>query len=170
MSLILRHEPQKIELTLAHDGWADTNALIEGMNRAGYGITLEDLKEIVTTNNKQRFKFNDDYSKIRANQGHSIKVDVELKETEPPAILYHGTASRFIQSIKDGGLVAKSRLYVHLSADKETALKVGRRHGSPVVLTLNAAKMREDGFTFYLSENGVWLTESVPAEYIYNLK
>ena len=109
-----------------------------------------------------------DYTKIRANQSHSIKVDVELKETEPPAILYHGTAARFIQSIKDGGLIAKNRLYVHLSADKETALKVGRRHGSPVVLTLNAAKMHEDGFKFYLSENGVWLTESVPAEYIHN--
>ena len=146
-------------------------ALIAGINSTGHmAVTLDILKEVVATNDKQRFKFSDDYTKIRANQGHSIKVDVELKETEPPAILYHGTAARFIQSIKEGGLVAKGRLYVHLSADEETAVKVGRRHGSPVVLTLNAAKMREDGFKFYLSENGVWLTESVPAEYIYNLK
>jgi putative RNA 2'-phosphotransferase len=166
MSLILRHDPQKIGITFEHDGWADTNALIDGMNRAGYHITLEGLKEIVTTNNKQRFKFNDDYSKIRANQGHSIDVDVALQETEPPAVLYHGTAAKYIQAIKDEGLISKSRLYVHLSSDRETAVNVGARHGKPVVLTIDSAGMSKNGFKFYLSDNKVWLTKSVPTEYI----
>jgi putative RNA 2'-phosphotransferase len=100
ISLILRHDPQKIGITLEYDGWADTEALLEGMNRAGYRVSLEELKEIVTTNNKQRFKLSDDYTKIRANQGHSVSVDVDLKEIEPPSVLYHGTATKYVQSIK----------------------------------------------------------------------
>ena len=166
ISLILRHDPQKIGITLEHDGWADTDALLEGMNRAGYRVSLEELKEIVTTNNKQRFKFSDDYTKIRANQGHSVNVDVDLKEIEPPSVLYHGTATKYVQSIKNEGLISKSRLHVHLSSDKETAVKVGARHGKAVVLTIDSARMSKNGFKFYLSDNNVWLTNAVPIEYI----
>ena len=164
ISLILRHDPQKIDITLEHDGWADTDALLEGMNRAGYRVSLEELKEIVTTNNKQRFKFSDDYTKIRANQGHSVNVDVDLKEIEPPSVLYHGTATKYVQSIKNEGLISKSRLHVHLSSDKETAAKVGARHGKAVVLTIDSARMSKNGFKFYLSDNNVWLTNAVPVE------
>lgn len=167
MSLVLRHNPQKIGITLDEKGWADTDLLIKGMCRNGHNVTLEKLKEVVTTNDKQRFKFNDDYTQIRANQGHSVAVDVEMKETVPPDILYHGTATRFLAAIKSEGLISKKRLHVHLSKDKETAIKVGRRHGTPVVLSVNSAKMHEAGFTFYLSENGVWLVDSVPPEYIW---
>ena len=168
MSLVLRHNPQSIGITLDSNGWADAQALIDGMNRKGQRVTLEILKEVVAANDKQRFKFNEDYTKIRANQGHSVIVDVELKETQPPDILYHGTAARFAASIKNEGLIAKSRLHVHLSGDKQTAEKVGSRHGKPVVLTINSAKMHQDGYKFYLSENNVWLTNAVPVEYIWN--
>ena len=137
------------------------------MRRSGRKVSLDDLKKIVASNNKQRFRFNDDFTKIRANQGHSISVDVELNEVRPPVVLYHGTATKFLESIKHNGLIAKNRLHVHLSADKETAIKVGGRHGKPIVLTVNSAKMYEDGFIFYLSENNVWLTVSVPINYIF---
>ena len=167
MSRILRHDPGSIGIALDENGWADTNALISGMNKAKRKVTLEDLKVVVDNNNKQRFKFNDDYSKIRANQGHSVQVDVEMKEVEPPDSLYHGTATRFLDSIKANGLLPQKRLHVHLSSDKETAINVGQRHGKPIVLSINAAKMYEDGFVFYLSENGVWLTSAVPPSYIW---
>jgi len=166
LSLVLRHRPEKIGITLDQNGWADTDALISGLKQAGRRVTLQDLMDIVDTNEKQRFKFNDDYSKIRANQGHSISVDLELKETTPPVILYHGTASCFIKAIKKEGLKPKGRQHVHLSSDTETAVNVGSRHGKAVVLTINSLKMHEDGYKFYLSENSVWLTSAVPAEYI----
>jgi len=166
LSLILRHRPEKIGITLDQNGWADTDALISGMNQAGRRVTLQDLKEIVDTNDKQRFKFNDDFSKIRANQGHSISVDLELKETTPPVTLYHGTASCFIKAIEKEGLKPKGRQHVHLSIDIETAVNVGSRHGKAVVLTINSHRMYEDGYKFYLSENNVWLTSAVPAVYI----
>ncbi|MCL2058179.1 MAG: RNA 2'-phosphotransferase [Oscillospiraceae bacterium] len=166
MSLVLRHEPERIGIVLDDNGWADTNELIERMNHAGHRITLAQLKEIVETNDKKRFKFSGDFSKIRASQGHSISVDVELKEALPPIFLYHGTATRFVDSIKSEGLIAKSRLYVYLSTDRETAVKVGERHGRPAVLTVDAGRMYNSGFKFYLSDNNVWLTASVPIEYI----
>jgi len=167
MSLVLRHDPQKIGISLDGNGWADTNLLLKGMHKNGHKVTLDDLKEVVDTNDKKRFKFNDDFSKIRANQGHSVAVDVEMNEAVPPDVLYHGTATRFLSAIKDEGLISKSRLHVHLSSEKETAIKVGNRHGKPVVLTINATKMQTDGFIFYLSENGVWLVDAVPPEYIW---
>jgi len=166
MSLVLRHRPEKIGITLDQNGWADTDALISGMNQAGRRVTLQDLKEIVDTNDKQRFKFNDNYSKIRANQGHSISVDLELKEISPPETLYHGTASCFVKAIKEEGLKPKGRQHVHLSVDVETAVNVGSRHGKAVVLTIYSHRMYEDGYKFYLSENNVWLTSAVPTEYI----
>jgi len=167
MSLILRHKPEKIGITLDKNGWANINELILGMNRSGYrNTTLEELKEIAETNDKRRFKFNENFTKIRANQGHSVTVDVDMVEAMPPDRLFHGTATRFIQSIKNEGLVSKSRLHVHLSDNVETAAKVGGRHGVPFVLTIDSRKMYEDGFKFYLSDNNVWLTASVPAVYI----
>ena len=167
LSLILRHNPAVIGITLDSHGWADIDELLAGMNKTGRPpVTLEDIKEVVATNDKQRFAFNDDYTKIRANQGHSVQVDVELKEMLPPDILYHGTPAKFVQMIMKEGLKPQGRLYVHLSGDTETATKVGSRRGSPVVLSINTKKMHEDGFKFYLSENGVWLTDRVPAEYL----
>ena len=168
MSLALRHNPAAAEITLDKQGWADTNALILGMKKAGHNITLDILKDIVLNNDKQRYKFSEDFTKVRANQGHSVKVMVEMTESQPPNVLYHGTATRFLGSIKNNGLIAKNRLHVHLSSDRETAEKVGARHGKPVVLTINSAKMYNDGAVFYLSDNGVWLTSSVATEYIYN--
>lgn len=168
ISLILRHNPGAAGIKLDEHGWADVEELIQGVNQAGKTLNMELLKEIVRTNDKQRFSFNEDGTKIRANQGHSIRVDVELKAVAPPDVLYHGTATRFLGSILNAkeGLRAGSRLYVHLSKDYDTAVKVGTRHGVPVVLKVDAGRMARDGYTFYLSENGVWLVEEVPVKYL----
>ena len=166
MSLILRHKPEEIGITLDENGWANVNDLISGMNRVGRIVSMDDIELIVRLDEKQRYIFNEEHTKIRANQGHSIPVDVELKESIPPTVLYHGTASRFLNSILSSGLKPQSRLYVHLSSDTDTALKVGQRHGGPVVLRIDAAGMVRDDFKFYLSENNVWLTKHVPVEYI----
>ena len=165
IALVLRHKPETIGITLDQHGWADVSELIAGIRKTD-DFDLEMLEEIVRTDNKQRYSFNQDHTKIRANQGHSIPVDVELKEKIPPEILYHGTGIKYVNSIKRQGLISKSRLYVHLSKDVVTAEKVGSRHGKPVVITVNAGKMEQDGFKFYLSENGIWLTESVPVQYL----
>lgn len=129
-------------------------------------MTIELLEQIVANDNKGRFAFNEDKTCIRANQGHSIAVDVELTQTEPPEILYHGTGEKYVEGIHAQGLISKSRLYVHLSADIETAKKVGARHGKPVIYQVNTAQMKMDGFIFYRSVNGVWLTKTVPAKYL----
>ncbi len=165
IALILRHKPEAIGITLDEHGWADVEELIAGVSRK-HPLDRELLEEIVRTDEKQRFAFNEDHTRIRANQGHSISVDVELKKTDPPAVLYHGTGEKYVASIRKQGLVPKSRLYVHLSGDKETAVNVGKRHGKPVVFIIDARKMREDGYEFFLSANGVWLTEKVPAQYL----
>lgn len=128
------------------------------------------MEEIVRTDNKQRYSFNEDKTLIRANQGHSVSVDVELKEKEPPEFLYHGTADRFLKSIMTEGLKPMSRLYVHLSKDIETANKVGKRHGNPAILKVNSGQMNQDGIKFYLSENGVWLTSKVDVKYLEEMK
>lgn len=166
MSLILRHRPEVIGITLDRHGWADVNELIAGIGREYPTLDRAMLEEIVRTDNKGRYSFSDDGTRIRANQGHSIPVDVELPETEPPHTLYHGTASRFTASIEAKGLLPQSRLYVHLSPDAATARAVGQRHGDPVVYLVDAARMRRDGHVFYLSVNGVWLTKTVPAQYL----
>ena len=134
-----------------------------------YDFNQEMLEEIVATDNKQRYAFNEDHTLIRANQGHSVPVDVELEEVQPPEILYHGTGEKYVKSITEQGLVPKSRLYVHLSVDRETAVKVGQRHGKPVVYEVNSGCMQRDGFTFYRSVNGVWLTKAVPVKYLNQL-
>ena len=169
MSLILRHKPQVIGIQLDAHGWADVNALLAGISKK-YPINRDILEEIVQSDEKQRYSFNEDGTKIRANQGHSIQVDVELTLAEPPETLYHGTAQRFAASIEAQGLFPQNRLYVHLSPDPETAEKVGRRHGEPVIYLVAAGQMYRDGYLFYLSANGVWLTKVVPAPYLKHLE
>lgn len=165
ISLILRHKPDAANITLDEHGWANVDDLLNGINDTGRKIDMEILEEIVATDNKQRYSFNQDKTLIRANQGHSISVDVELKEQEPPEFLYHGTATRFLDDIMNEGLKPMSRLYVHLSKDVEIAFKVGKRHGKTVILKIHSGSMYENGYKFYLSENGVWLTEKVNTEY-----
>lgn len=166
ISLILRHKPDVVGIQLDEHGWANVDELINGINNTGRNINMDILEEIVRTDNKQRYSFNDDKTLIRANQGHSISVDVELEEKQPPKYLYHGTADRFINSIMTDGLKPMSRLYVHLSKDEKTAMKVGKRHGKPIVLKIESEEMYNDGIKFYLSENSVWLTKYVDKKYI----
>ena len=167
ISLILRHRPEAAGITLDEHGWADVQELIRGINSAGRHHLDEKLLElIVRTDEKQRYSFNEDHTLIRANQGHSIPVDVELEKKTPPAVLYHGTGEKYTASIDEQGLIPKGRLYVHLSSDPETAKKVGSRHGRPVIYTVDCAAMTEDGYEFCLSANKVWLTKNVPAKYL----
>lgn len=166
ISLVLRHNPDAAGITLDEHGWANVDDLLAGMNRSGRKIDMDILEEIVKTNSKQRYSFNQDKTLIRANQGHSVPVDVELKEQEPPEFLYHGTATRFLKNIMAEGLKPMSRLYVHMSMDIETALKVGKRHGAPVILKICSGDMFDQGNKFYLSENGVWLTKKVDSKYL----
>jgi len=162
LAFLLRHDT---EYQFDEHGWREVSDLIKNQ-----GYTMKELEEIVETNNKQRYEFSDDKKKIRARQGHSIPVDVELKETTPPDVLYHGTATRFLDSILKQGILKGTRLYVHLSDTIETAKKVGIRHGKPAVLFLDAKQMVADGVKFYLSNNGVWLTDYVDSKYIKTIK
>ena len=167
ISLILRHRPEAAGIVLDEHGWADVQELISGVNNSeGHTLDMETLEEIVRTDEKQRYSFNEDHTLIRANQGHSIPVDVELEEKVPPAVLYHGTGEKYVPSINAQGLLPKGRLYVHLSPDVETARKVGSRHGKPVIYTIDCAGMAADGYKFYLSANKVWLTKKVPVRYL----
>ena len=170
ISLILRHQPETIGIALDEHGWADVQELINGINRSeGHTLDVELLEEIVRTDEKQRYSFNEDHTLIRANQGHSIPVDVELEEKIPPDILWHGTGEKYVSSIDAQGLMPKSRLYVHLSSDLETARKVGSRHGKPVIYEIDCRGMVEDGYQFFLSANHVWLTKEVPIRYLKKL-
>jgi putative RNA 2'-phosphotransferase len=166
LSLVLRHKPERINLQLDANGWADVDELIKQLNAHDVPLDFELLEEIVITNDKQRFAFNADLTGIRASQGHSINVDLALQPVQPPGKLYHGTVARFMDAIKIDGLQKMSRQHVHLSSDEATAIKVGSRRGKPVILSIDAAGMHADGFLFYLSENGVWLTDEVPVAYI----
>ncbi len=165
ISLIRRHKPEVIGITLDEHGCANVDKLIAGVSKT-HSLTVELLEEIVRTDEKQRYSFNEDHTLIRANQGHSIPVDVKLTEAVPPALLYHGTGEKYVASIDAQGLLPKSRLYVHLSSDVETARKVGARHGKPVIYTVDATAMHENGYVFYRSVNAVWLTKSVPVNYL----
>lgn len=160
LSYVLRHKPDAIGLTLDPEGWADISEVIA---KADIAITHEQLQAAVTTNDKRRFSISADGLSIRANQGHSISVDLGLEPIQPPELLYHGTATRFLDSIKEQGLLPRNRQYVHLSADHATAVSVGERHGKPVVLTLPARQMHQQGHQFLQARNGVWLTTHVPA-------
>lgn len=165
MSLILRHHPETIGISLDEHGWADVEELIAGIARTNE-FSREILEEIVRTDAKQRYAFNADKTKIRASQGHSIPVDLELKAVEPPEMLWHGTAEKYVASIEQTGLRPGSRRYVHLSRDRETARTVGSRHGRLVIYRVKSGEMYRKGFRFYCSENGVWLTILVPPEYL----
>jgi putative RNA 2'-phosphotransferase len=168
LSYVLRHKPDAIGLTLDEQGWADIAALIENTNATDQGFTLTRslLQTVLDSNDKKRFTISDDGKKIRAAQGHSVGIDLQLKPVEPPEFLYHGTATRFLPSILQEGLKPQQRQYVHLSQDIQTATKVGQRYGKPVVLTIKARLMFEEGSKFYLAENGVWLTNEVPSTFI----
>lgn len=167
ISLILRHKPEVIGIKLDEHGWADVQQLISGIKKSrNKSFNMVMLELIVQTDNKQRYSFNDDKTLIRANQGHSVKVDVELEEKTPPEFLYHGTGEKYVQSIDSVGLIPKGRLYVHLSKDEGTALNVGKRHGKPVIYKVLSGQMSKDGFRFYLSKNGVWLIKEVPVRYL----
>ncbi len=168
ISLILRHKPQVIGISLDKHGWARVDELIDGIAKTR-PFNMAMLEEIVRTDNKQRYSFNEDKTLIRANQGHSIAVDLELEEKTPPKMLWHGTGEKYVESIDENGLIPKTRLYVHLSSDYDTAVKVGGRHGKPVVYEVDTEKMSADGFVFYRSVNDVWLTKRVLPEYLKKL-
>ncbi|MCW1887098.1 RNA 2'-phosphotransferase [Luteolibacter flavescens] len=166
LSLVLRHEPGKIGITLDAQGWTDIHELILAAGRHGIHFDRKTLAEIVGTNDKQRFALSEDGTRIRANQGHSVTVDLALVPEQPPEILYHGTVGKFLKSIRTTGLHKGERHHVHLSRDLTTATKVGQRRGAPVILSIRSAAMAEAGHLFFLSDNGVWLTDTVPPEFI----
>lgn len=166
LSLVLRHKPEKVGVTLDAGGWTDVSILITKLQAAGVAIDSALLQQVVATNNKQRFSFNADGTKIRASQGHSVAVQLSYPPVQPPLVLYHGTAVQNISSIQQQGLQKGKRNHVHLSENKETAMQVGRRHGKPVVFEVAAAHMFADKFIFYLSDNGVWLTDNAPPHYL----
>lgn len=168
ISMILRHKPQVIGITLDEHGWADVDELIKGINETGEEVKFskDTLEIIVKTDKKQRYSFSQDKTLIRANQGHSIPVDVELEKKEPPKVLYHGTGVKSVKAIQEQGLLPMERLYIHLSIDVKTATNVGKRHGTPVIFQVNAEQMQKDGYDFFQSVNGVWLTKEVPAKYL----
>jgi len=165
LSYWLRHKPENLGIVLEKDGWANVSELIEKAKQK-IEFSLEDLKEVVAENDKQRFSFNEDFTKIKANQGHTAEVDIKFKKIVPPVILYHGTVDKFFDSIKKQGLTKQKRHHVHLSKDKETAISVGSRRGKAIVLEVDCKKMLADGFDFFLSDNGVYLTDEVPSKYI----
>ena len=161
LSYILRHCPESIGLELDDHGYGDVQKILDALN-----ITLTQLDTIVREDEKQRYSYNVDHTRIRANQGHSIPVNADLKEVQPPDILYHGTATRFVSSILEEGILSQTRLYVHLSQDKETATKVGSRHGEPYVFIIDTKQMYKDGYKFFLSENNIYLTKIIPTKYL----
>jgi len=166
LSFVLRHKPEAIGLTLDAEGWTDIELLIACATRSGQALTRPLLQEVVDTSDKKRFTISEDGLRIRAAQGHSAQsVAIAHVEKMPPEFLFHGTATRFLDSIRQQGLVAGSRHHVHLSEDEQTATAVGQRYGKPVVLKVKALLMFEQGFRFYQADNGVWLTQNVPAGY-----
>jgi putative RNA 2'-phosphotransferase len=166
LSLVLRHEPERVGLKLDHAGWVNVDELLATLNRHGVSLTLEQLRHIVATSDKKRFAFNDDETRIRASQGHSIDVELQYAPQVPPALLYHGTATRFLDSIRDKGLLKMERHHVHLSAETVVTVQVGARHGKPALLIIRAGEMHRAGHVFYRSANGVWLVEHVPPQFI----
>lgn len=167
LSLLLRHAPETIGLELDGNGWARIDDIIRLSQSQGHQLSYELIEQVVITNDKKRFAISEDGLNIRASQGHSIgSVDLKMTSVQPPELLFHGTASRFVNSIKESGLKPGSRNHVHMSQDNETAIRVGTRHGSPVVLIVQARKMHDAGFSFYQSENNVWLTDNVPTSFI----
>lgn len=166
LSLVLRHAPERIGITLDQNGWTNIKQLISKAKKAGYKLSLEELLETVQANDKQRFTISEDGQKIRAAQGHSIEIDLALQSIKPPDVLFHGTASANLNSIFEQGIHSAKRRYVHLSSNEETALKVGSRHGKAIVLTIDTTQMFKEGFKFFKADNGVWLTDHILPKYI----
>lgn len=166
LSLVLRHKPETIGIQLDQNGWTDIRELIEKSNKYGIQFDREILNHVVASNSKKRFVFNDKFDKIRASQGHSIEIELGYKNQKPPEILFHGTSEKSVQSILKKGLQKQSRQHVHLSSNIDTAINVGQRHGKPIVFLVLAEKMYNDNFQFFISENGVWLTDNVPTKYL----
>lgn len=166
LSLVLRHKPDEVGITLDPQGWTDVPTLLTALQKKGYSFTLELLGRIVAENNKKRFEFNADQTRIRASQGHSVEVELGYTATEPPEFLFHGTVFSFLNSIQARGLIKGERHHVHLSVDRLTATRVGSRRGAPAILVVHALKMHRAGLPFFMSTNGVWLTDHVPPEYI----
>lgn len=166
ISLVLRHKPEAANVEVDKYGYVDVEKLIEGINATGREIDIETLNQIVSEDQKGRYSFNEDCSKIRANQGHSLNVNVEMEKQIPPDVLYHGTSIDSLEKIFETGINKMNRLYVHLSDNVETAEMVGKRHGYPVILMVDTKKMAKDNYEFFISENGVWQVEDVPAKYV----
>jgi len=166
LSHVLRHKPERIGIALDEAGWTSVDDLLEKANQQGVPLTRERLCAVVRDNDKQRFALSEDGARIRENQGHSVQVDLGLTPRTPPELLYHGTATRFLNAIREQGLLPRRRHHVHLSLDAVTARKVGSRYGKPVVLAVNAGAMHAAGHDFFCSENGIWLTARVAPEYI----
>jgi len=166
LSKHLRHEPQALGLVFETGGWVAVSDFLAGAAKNGFPISAEELLQVVAENDKQRFAFDASGKKIRANQGHSTAVDLQLKPAQPPPTLFHGTIAKFLGAILRDGLNKMARHDVHLSKDAQTASKVGQRRGKPIILLIDSAQMAADGFIFRLSDNGVWLTDHVPPQYI----
>lgn len=166
LSLVLRHSPETIGITLDEAGWTPIDKLMSALKKAGHKVDRDSLQAVVDTNDKKRFTISDDGRLIRAAQGHSVKVSLGHAPSVPPDVLFHGTATASLDSIFATGLVPRSRQQVHLSSNEDTALKVGGRHGKAVVLKVDCAGMAKDGHLFYQADNGVWLTDTVPATYL----
>src|SRR5947208_339615 len=166
LSLILRHEPERVGLKLGEAGWVGVEDLLQAVNRHDVPLTLDQLKHIVATSDKKRFAISEDGRRIRASQGHSVEVDLQYAPQTPPEPLYHGTATRFLAAIRQNGLHKMQRHDVHLSAETRVKLQVGGRDGKPVLLTIRAGDMHRAGFVFRCSANGVWLVDHVPPEFI----
>jgi len=166
LSLILRHEPERVGLKLGDGGWVSVEELLQALNRHNVALTLEQLKHVVATSDKKRFAFSEDGLRIRANQGHSVEIDLQYPPQTPPELLYHGTAMRFLDGIRRDGLQKMDRHDVHLSAETQVTVQVGRRHGKPALLRIRAGDMHRAGFAFRCSANGVWLVDHVPRQFI----
>jgi putative RNA 2'-phosphotransferase len=166
LSLVLRHKPEEAAVTLDRAGWCHVDALLDGLASRGFALSREALKQIVVENDKKRFQFSDDEEYIRASQGHSVCVDLNYQPQVPPVILYHGTATRFLDAIRQQGIVKGARQHVHLSSTLVVARKVGQRHGRPAVIPVAALDMHKAGKVFYFTPNGVWLVEHVPQEFL----
>jgi putative RNA 2'-phosphotransferase len=166
LSYHLRHAPHELGLELGPGGWVSVDALLEASAARGFAIGRDELAEVVSTSDKQRFSFDASGAQIRANQGHSVPVDLELAPSVPPGVLYHGTAHRTVSAIRETGLMKMGRHHVHLSSDAETACRVGARHGNPAIFAVAASAMHQQGHLFYVSENGVWLVDRVPPEFL----
>lgn len=166
LSLVLRHQPDKIGITLDEAGWTQVDTLLTQLNNAGRTVSRDVLETVVAENDKQRFQFSEDGTLIRATQGHSVDVELGYEKSSPPDVLCHGTPTKFVDAIRNEGLTKQKRHHVHLHADPSLAASVGQRRGKPVVLRINAKHMETDGYEFFVSPNGVWLTDHVPSEYI----